>query len=81
MQILNNRITFQAKSRARIKIANIMIAMTLVGAAFTIYFAKTNSRQNSLIEENQRRHLMYSKGETGSGTGRMGLITHSKDDE
>ena len=64
---------------ARIKFANLMILATILGAAMTVYFAKKNSRQNSLIEENNRRHLMYQKGETGSGA-RMGLVFNSKDD-
>ena len=42
----------QAKSKARIKMANVMIGTTLVCACITIYFAKTFSRQNSLVEEN-----------------------------
>ena len=63
----------------RIKVANLMILSTILAAAMTVYFAKKNSRQNSLIEENQRRHLMYKKGETGSGA-RLGLVMNSKDD-
>ena len=64
---------------ARIKVANLMILFTLLGAALTVYYAKKNSRQNSLIEENQRRHAMYKKGETGSGA-RLGLVVNSKDE-
>ena len=64
---------------ARIKVANLMILSTLIAAAMTVYFAKKNSRQNSLIEENERRHLMYKKGETGSGA-RLGLLINTKDD-
>ena len=64
---------------ARIKVANIMILTTLVCALITVIYAKKNSRQNSLLEENERRHLMYKKGETGSGA-RLGLIMNSKDD-
>ena len=64
---------------ARIRIANIMILCTLLGAATTVYFAKKNSRQNSLIEENQRRHLAYKRGETGSGA-RLGLVTNSREE-
>lgn len=70
----------KAKSRARIIVANIMMATTVVCACITIYFARTNSKNFSLIEENQKRHLMYKKGETGSGS-RMGLVTHSKEDQ
>ena len=72
----------QAKSQARISIANIMILCTILGACITIYFAKKNSRQNSLLEENQRRHLMYARGSTGdSTTGRLGLVTgHDKEE-
>ena len=55
-----------------------MILSTILGAIGTIIFAKSNSRQNSLIEENQRRHRMYNKGETGSGS-RLGLVTHGKE--
>merc|ERR1712098_233924 len=62
----------KAKSRARIIVANIMMATTVVCACITIYFARSNSKNFSLIEENQRRHLMYKKGETGSGS-RWGL--------
>jgi len=69
----------QAKSKARIKFANVMIVGTIFGCILTVVFAKTNSRQNSLVEENMKRHLMYKKGETG-GAGRLGLIT-SKGDE
>eukprot|EP00092_Neocalanus_flemingeri_P056599 GFUD01067117.1.p1 GENE.GFUD01067117.1~~GFUD01067117.1.p1 ORF type:complete len:134 (-),score=47.77 GFUD01067117.1:154-555(-) len=69
----------QAKSKARIKTANLMIFSTIVCACITIYFAKTSMKQNSLVEENQRRHTMYKKGETGSGA-RMGLVTNTKDD-
>ena len=68
----------KAKNQMRIKVANLMILSTILGAIGTIIFAKSNSRQNSLIEENQRRHLMYNKGETGSGS-RLGLVTHGKD--
>ena len=64
---------------ARIKVANGMILCTIMGAIITIIYAKKNSRQNSLIEENQRRHLMYQKGETGSGA-RIGLVTNTKED-
>ena len=64
---------------ARIKVANIMILTTLVCALITVIYAKKNSRQNSLIEENQRRHLMYQKGETGSGA-RIGLVTNTRDE-
>ena len=70
----------QAKSMARVKFANIMIVGTLIGCAFTVYVAKSNSRQNSLVQENQRRHLMYTKGDTGSGVGRIGLVTRNQDD-
>ena len=56
-----------------------MMLFTVLGACMTVYYAKKNSRQNSLIEENQRRHQMYKKGETGSGS-RMGLVFNSKDD-
>ena len=56
-----------------------MIICTIIGAIMTVYFAKKNSRQNSLIEENQRRHLMYQKGETGSGA-RIGLVTNTRDE-
>ena len=56
-----------------------MILTTLVCALITVIYAKKNSRQNSLLEENERRHLMYKRGETGSGA-RMGLIMNSKDD-
>jgi hypothetical protein len=59
--------------------ANVMIGSTLVCACITIYFAKTYSRQNSLVEENTRRHMMYKKGETGSGS-RMGLVTNTRDE-
>ena len=68
----------QAKSKARIKMANVMIGTTLVCACITIYFAKTFSRQNSLVEENTRRHMMYKKGETGGGS-RMGLVTNTRE--
>ena len=72
----------QAKSQARISIANIMILFTILGACITIYFAKKNSRQNSLLEENQRRHLMYARGSTGDATtGRLGLVTGHTDQE
>ena len=64
---------------ARIKVANGMILCTIIGACITVYFAKKNSRQNSLIEENQRRHLMYQKGETGSGA-RIGLVTNTREE-
>ena len=64
---------------ARIRMANIMILCTIMGAAITVFYAKKNSRQNSLIEENQRRHLAYQRGETGSGA-RMGLVTNTRED-
>ena len=64
---------------ARIKVANGMILCTIIGAVITVYFAKKNSRQNSLIEENQRRHLAYRRGETGSGA-RLGLVTNSREE-
>ena len=56
-----------------------MILCTIMGAAITVFYAKKNSRQNSLIEENQRRHLAYQRGETGSGA-RMGLVTNTRED-
>ena len=77
---INNCFSFQAKSQARIKMANLMIFLTLLGSLLTVIYAKSNSRQNSLQEENYRRHLHYLKGETGSGTGRLGLVTHTKED-
>ena len=81
-KLLTPPICVQAKSQARISIANIMILCTILGACITIYFAKKNSRQNSLLEENQRRHLMYARGSTGdSTTGRMGLVTGHSDNE
>ena len=70
----------QAKSKARIKTANTMIALTILGACITIWFAKTHSRQNSLVEENSRRHLMYKKGETGTGS-RVGLVTRTNEED
>ena len=69
----------KAKSRARIFIANAMILTTILCACITIYFARSNSRTHSLVEENQKRHLAYMKGQTGSGS-RIGLVTHSKED-
>ena len=54
---------------ARVNFANCMIVGTLIGCVFTVYIAKSNSRQNSLVQENQRRHLMYTKGDTGTGSG------------
>ena len=69
----------KAKSRARIVVANVMILTTIICACITIYFARSNSRNHSLVEENQKRHLAYMKGQTGSGS-RLGLITHSKED-
>ena len=56
-----------------------MMASTVVCSCITIYFAKSNMRQNSMVEENQRRHLMYKKGETKGGS-RMGLVTQSNDE-
>merc|ERR1719397_1970937 len=46
-------------------------------ACLTIYYAKNNSRQNSLVEENERRHLQYRRGELGGGA-RLGLITNAR---
>ena len=67
----------QAKSKARIRFANLMILQTIIGACLTIYYAKNNSRQNSLVEENERRHLQYRRGELGGGA-RLGLITNAR---
>jgi len=80
---VDQHIMDRAKSMARVKFANIMILGTLIGCAFTVYIAKSNSRQNSLVQENQRRHLMYTKGDTGlgSGVGRIGLVTRNQEDE
>ena len=70
----------QAKSRFRIITANGMIAMTIVMAIITIYFAKSNSRQNSLLEENYRRHIKFRKGE-GQQSSRVGLVTNNDKEE
>lgn len=70
----------QAKSRARIKFANVMIVMTLLGAAGTVYYARGHSKNYSLVEENFNRHKMYKKGDTGGGS-RMGLVTNTPETE
>ena len=70
----------QAKSWARIKTANLMIATTLAMALVTVIFAKSQMRQNSLVEENFRRHINFKKGGDGDQNSRLGLVTHGKDD-
>ena len=57
-----------------------MIAATLICAFCTVMFAKNNMKQNSLVEENMRRHTMYKKGEVGGGS-RVGLVTNSNEGE
>ena len=71
----------QAKSWARIKTANIMIATTIGLCLMTVIWAKSLMRQNSLVEENYRRHMKFkSKEEDGSQSSRMGLLTNNKQD-
>jgi len=71
----------QAKSWARIKTANIMIATTVGLCLMTVIWAKSLMRQNSLVEENYRRHMKFkSKEEDGSQSSRMGLLTNNKQD-
>jgi len=71
----------QAKSRARIKAANAMILATVCMCLVTVIFAKSQSRQNSLVEENFRRHVRFKKeGDDGSQSSRLGLVTNTKQD-
>jgi hypothetical protein len=71
----------QAKSWARIKTANVMIATTVGLCLLTIIWAKSLMRENSLLEENYRRHMKFkSKEGDGSQSSRMGLLTNSKKD-
>jgi hypothetical protein len=71
----------QAKSRARIKTANGMMLMTVVMCLITVIVAKSHSRQNSLVEENYRRHFKYKTGEDGSQNSRLGLVFNTKEGE
>jgi len=71
----------QAKSWARIKTANVMIATTLGMCLLTVIWAKSLARENSLVEENFRRHMKFKRGdEDGSQSSRMGLLTNTKKD-
>jgi len=71
----------QAKSWARIKTANVMIATTAVLCLLTIIWAKSLMRENSLLEENYRRHMKFKSNEgDGSQSSRMGLLTNTKKD-
>jgi len=71
----------QAKSWARIKMANVMIATTVGLCLLTIIWAKSLMRENSLLEENYRRHMKFKSNEgDGSQSSRMGLLTNSKKD-
>jgi len=71
----------QAKSWARIKTANVMIATTAALCLLTIIWAKSLMRENSLLEENYRRHMKFKSNEgDGSQSSRMGLLTNSKKD-
>jgi len=71
----------QAKSRARIKTANAMILFTVGMCLITVIFAKSQSKQNSLVEENFRRHMRFKKeGDDGSQSSRVGLMTNTKQD-
>ena len=68
------------KPLCRIKTANVMIATTLAMCLVTVIFAKSQMRQNSLVEENFRRHVNFKKGGDGEQSSRLGLVTHGKDD-
>jgi len=71
----------QAKSWARIKMANVMIATTIGMCLLTVIWAKSLARENSLVEENFRRHMKFKKSdEDGSQSSRMGLLTNTKKD-
>jgi len=71
----------QAKSWARIKTANVMIATTIGMCLLTVIWAKSLARENSLVEENFRRHMKFKRGdEDGSQSSRMGLLTNTKKD-
>ena len=69
----------QAKSWARIKMANVMIATTIGMCLLTVIWAKSLARENSLVEENFRRHMKFKKSdEDASQSSRMGLLTNTK---
>ena len=71
----------QAKSWFRIKTANVMIATTLGMCLLTVIWAKSLARENSLVEENFRRHMKFKKSDDdGSQSSRMGLLTNTKKD-
>ena len=71
----------QAKSWFRIKTANVMIVTTIGMCLLTVIWAKSLARENSLVEENFRRHMKFKKSdEDGSQSSRMGLLTNTKKD-
>merc|ERR1712080_523985 len=78
---VSQSIMAKAKSWARIKFANFMIVTTLVLALMTVMYAKSHSRQNSLLQENVRRHLQYQKGDDGHQSSRLNLVTSTKVEE
>jgi len=68
----------QAKSKARIAGATVMMAGTVLMCVITILFAKSQMRQNSLVEENCRRHMKYVTEGDAAQSSRLGLLTHTK---
>jgi hypothetical protein len=64
----------KAKSKARIKLSNIMMAFFAVSSLAIVIFAKRNMHRDSVVEQGMRRHEAWKKGQEGT-TGRLTLLT------
>jgi hypothetical protein len=74
-RFVSESIMTNAKSRARIKLSNIMIVATLLGCLATAIFAKKQAHRISVIEQSQRRHEAWQRGEESGPIGRWSLAT------
>lgn len=71
---VNQSVMNKVKSKARIKMSLVIMGTVIIGCIGTSYWAKKHKHEHSVIEQSQRRHEQWKKGESGD-VGRWSLMT------
>lgn len=64
----------KAKSKARIKMSLVIMGSVVMGCIATSLWAKKHKHETSVVDQAQRRHEQWKKGESGD-VGRWSLMT------
>jgi len=74
MVCFSEAVMSKVKSKARIKLSLMIMGSVVLGCLATSIWARNHKNETSVIEQSQRRHEQWRKGEAGD-VGRWSLMS------